>query len=68
MHTGITLLAIASLLVSGCFSFVEWTHNLNQLRAWNEELNRMNRTTDRSIFNYDYDDPSRDIEYERPDT
>lgn len=62
------LLAIAGVMLSGCFSFVDWKHNLNHLRAWNEDLDRMHRTFDRFFFNYDYDDPSRDIEYESPNT
>ena len=61
-------LLLASFTTTGCFSFVDWTHNLNQLRAWNEDLDSMHRTGDRFVFNYDYDDPSRSIEYEGPNT
>lgn len=64
----VMLLVVAGLSVGGCFSFVDWTHNLNHLRAWNQDLDRMHRTMDRFFFNYDYDDPSLDIEYESPNT
>jgi hypothetical protein len=64
----VLLLVFIGSCLSGCFSFVDWTHNLNHLRAWNEDLDRMHRTLDRFMFNYDYDDPSRDIEYEGPNT
>lgn len=64
----VLLLAVVSLGLSGCFSFVDWQHNLNHFRAWNEDLDRMHRSIDRFFFNYDYDDPSRDIEYESPNT
>ena len=64
----VLLLVFVASSLSGCFSFVDWTHNLNHLRAWNEDLDNMHRTFDRFVFNYDYDDPSRDIEYESPNT
>lgn len=61
-------LVVAGSFMSGCFSFVDWEHNLNHLRSWNEDLDRMHRTIDRYIFNFDYEDPSRDIHYETPNT
>lgn len=64
----LAIIAIGTSFTTGCFSFVDWQHNLNHLRAWNEDLDRMHRTIDRYIFNYDYDDPSRDIRYESPNT
>lgn len=54
--------------LSGCFSFVDWEHNLNHLRAWNEDLESMHHSFDRYFFNYDYEDPSRDIQYETSNT
>ena len=64
----LVIVAIATSFTTGCFSFVDWEHNLNHLKAWNEDLDRIHRTIDRYIFNYDYEDPSRDIEYESPNT
>lgn len=64
----VLLLVLVATTLTGCFSFVDWNHNLNHLRAWNEDLDRMHRTFDRFFFNYDYDDPSRDILYESPNT
>lgn len=64
----VLLLMFVGVSVGGCFSFVDWTHNLNHLRSWNEDLDRMHRSMDRFFFNYDYDDPSRDIEYEGSNT
>lgn len=66
--TAILLLVVGAFGLSGCFSFVDWEHNLNHLKAWNEDLDDMHRTTDRIFFNFDYEDPSRDIEYESPNT
>lgn len=62
------MLGVLALTTGGCFSFVDWEHNLNHLRSWNEDLDRAHRTFDRIFFNYDYEDPSRDIEYETPNT
>ena len=64
----VILLMFVASTMSGCFSFVDWEHNLNHLRAWNEDLDRMHRSFDSIFFNYDYDDPSRDIGYESPNT
>jgi hypothetical protein len=64
----VLLLVMAAMSVSGCFSFVNWHHNLNHLRAWNEDLDRAHRTFDRFFMSLDYDDPSRDIAYEAPNT
>jgi hypothetical protein len=64
----VLVLVFVATAMSGCFSFVDWTHNLNHLRAWNEDLDRMHRSFDRFFFNYDYDDPSRNILYEGPNT
>jgi hypothetical protein len=64
----VLLLVFASTCLTGCFSFVDWNHNLNHLRAWNQDLDRAHRSIDRIFFNLDYDDPSRDILYESPNT
>ncbi len=64
----VLLLVFVASSLSGCFSFVDWTHNLNHFRAWGEDLDRAHRSVDRIFLNYDYDDPSRDILYEAPNT
>jgi hypothetical protein len=64
----VLLLVMAATCLSGCFSFVDWNHNLNHLRAWNQDLDRAHRTFDRFFMNLDYDDPSRNIVYEAPNT
>jgi hypothetical protein len=62
------LLAIAAVGFSGCFSLVDWEHNKNQLRVWNNGLDSAHRSIDRFFFDYDWDDPSQGLTYETPNT
>lgn len=43
---------------TGCFSFVDWTHNERHLQAWNKQLRSFHRSFDRFFMDYDWDDPT----------
>ncbi len=62
------LLLVSSFGLSGCFSLVDWEHNLNHIKVWNSDLDNMHRSIDRYFFNYDWDDPNQDLNFETPNT
>lgn len=58
----LALLAVSTLGLSGCFSFVDMEHNANHFAAWDNQLNEAHRSIDRFFFDYDWDDPANGIE------
>ena len=65
MKKKLLLLVIIVLIFTastGCFSFVDWTHNSRHLQAWNNQLRDMHRSLDRFIFDYDWDDPFLEVD------
>lgn len=64
----VALLLAGTSALSGCFSLVDWEHNLNHLKVWNQDLDNIHRDIDRFFFNYDWDDPTRDLGFETPNT
>jgi len=64
----IALLGYCMLGMSGCFSLIDWEHNLNHLKVWNRKLNDCHRSVDRIFFDLDLDDPSSDLNFETPNT
>ncbi|NUQ34878.1 MAG: hypothetical protein HUU29_08055 [Planctomycetaceae bacterium] len=62
------LLAFGALGTSGCFSIIDWEHNLNHLRIWNNNLDNMHRDIDYFFFDYDWNDPTGNTGFESPNT
>ncbi|MGE0432556.1 MAG: hypothetical protein AB7K09_10145 [Planctomycetota bacterium] len=57
------LLAVAFTVgTTGCFSFVDWTHNKRHLQAWGNKLRDFHKSFDRLFLDYDWDDPT--LEYD----
>ena len=61
-------LMLCASLTSGCFSLIDWEHNLNHFKVWNEDLDNVHRDIDYMFFNYDWGDPTRDLGFETPNT
>lgn len=61
----VTALLAAVLMVgfTGCFSFVDWTHNRRHLQAWGNNLDSFHRSFDRFFLDYDWDDPTVEIDH-----
>jgi len=64
----LALLATATLGLSGCFSIIDWEHNRNHFRAWNNGLDRAHNTIDRIFFDYDWEDPTGGYGYTTPNS
>lgn len=62
----LSIVALGCSSLSGCFSLVDWDHNLNHLIAWNNQLDDVHTTFDYYFLDYDQDDPSRMYNYESP--
>ena len=64
----LALLAFCATTATGCFSLVDWEHNNNHLKVWNKELDDMHRDIDYFFFDYDWNDPSQDLNFETDNT
>jgi hypothetical protein len=61
MRRKLLTLCLAALLmvgVSGCFSFVDWTHNKRHFQSWDNKLRSFHKSFDRFFMDYDWDDPT----------
>ncbi len=60
------VVAVLSLAVffgsTGCFSFVDWSHNKMHLKAWEVQLRSFHKSFDRLILDYDWDDPTLHVD------
>lgn len=63
-----SVLALCAFSLSGCFSLIDWEHNLNHLKVWNRKLDDIHKSTDRIFFDLDLEDPSGDLNFETPNT
>lgn len=64
----LALMVLGATSLSGCFSFVDWEHNKNHAKAWNNNFDEIHNTVDYFFFDYDWNDPSSGYNYETPNT
>lgn len=55
-------LCLALMGGTGCFSFVDWSHNKAHIQAWGNKLRSFHKSLDRFILDYDWDDPLMTID------
>ncbi len=60
----ILLLLLLALFIgfTGCFSFVDWTHNARHIQAWGNDLRALHKSIDRFFLDYDWDDPFLEVD------
>ncbi len=56
------LVVVCLFAFTGCFSFVDWTHNKNHLRSWDKKVSSLHKSFDRFFLDYDWDDTSINLD------
>ena len=56
------LVVVCLFAFTGCFSFVDWTHNKRHLQAWDRKVKSLHKSFDRFFLDYDWDDTSLGID------